>query len=219
MTDTFIGFSAGRTRFTPLPDAFFTEVLPSIGDLAELHVTLYMFWFINRQRGTPRYMTLPELEAEGELLTALSAGGGQDAADPLAALRHGVAAAVQRGTLLQVEIASEGGPLTYLFINTHQGREAVAAVKAGEIQLDTVGPVREPRIQRLRSNIFDLYEQNIGLLQPLLAEELRVAERDYPAEWIESAFRLAVERNVRHWRYIRAILERWTREGRDDGRS
>ncbi|MBC7239383.1 MAG: DnaD domain protein, partial [Chloroflexi bacterium] len=66
-----------------------------------------------------------------------------------------------------------------------------------------------------RPNIFELYEQNIGLLQPLLAQELEEAARDYPPEWIEDAFRIAVERNVRHWRYIRAILERWATEGRD----
>jgi len=68
-----------------------------------------------------------------------------------------------------------------------------------------------------RPNIFALYEQNIGLLQPLIAEELREAEKTYPAAWIEEAFKIAVERNARNWRYIKAILERWTREGKDDG--
>ena len=68
-----------------------------------------------------------------------------------------------------------------------------------------------------RPTIFELYEQNIGLLQPVLAEELAAAERDYPEEWIADAFRLAAEQNARSWRYIRAILERWAHEGKDDG--
>jgi DnaD/phage-associated family protein len=70
-----------------------------------------------------------------------------------------------------------------------------------------------------RPNIFVLYEQNIGLLQALVADELRQAEQDYPAEWIEEAFRLAAEANVRRWSYVRAILERWATEGKSDGTS
>jgi DNA replication protein DnaD len=34
--------------------------------------------------------------------------------------------------------------------------------------------------------------------------------------WIEEAFKIAVEKNVRNWRYIRAILERWQTEGKSD---
>ena len=82
--------------------------------------------------------------------------------------------------------------------------------------LDTVGHIREPHVESERPNIFELYEQNIGLLQPLLAEELEEAEATYPPGWILEAFKIAVEHNVRHWRYIRSILERWDREGRDD---
>lgn len=55
-------------------------------------------------------------------------------------------------------------------------------VRHGELILERSGPVREPHVQRARPRILDLYEQNIGLLQPLLAEELLEAEDTYPAE-------------------------------------
>ncbi|HRO90206.1 MAG TPA: DnaD domain protein, partial [Promineifilum sp.] len=67
-----------------------------------------------------------------------------------------------------------------------------------------------------RPNIFVLYEQNIGALTPLIADELREAERTYPPQWIEEAIKLAVTNNARRWRYIMAILERWRQEGRQD---
>ncbi len=70
------------------------------------------------------------------------------------------------------------------------------------------------QVQIERPNIFVLYEQNIGLLSPLLADELRDAADQYPAEWIEAAFREAVQHNKRKWSYIRAILRRWEAEGR-----
>jgi DnaD/phage-associated family protein len=65
-------------------------------------------------------------------------------------------------------------------------------------------------------NIFQLYEQHIGPLTPMIADTLREAERIYPADWIEEAIRLAVENNVRRWRYVDAILRRGQEEGRDD---
>ena len=67
-----------------------------------------------------------------------------------------------------------------------------------------------------RPDIFVLYEQNIGLLTPPIADELRQAEQTYPAGWIEEAFREAVALNKRSWRYIHAILERWRTQGRGE---
>jgi DNA replication protein len=66
-------------------------------------------------------------------------------------------------------------------------------------------------------NIFILYEQNIGMITPMIAEELQEAEKLYPPGWIEEAFREAVTLNKRSWRYIARILERWASEGKDSG--
>jgi DNA replication protein len=92
----------------------------------------------------------------------------------------------------------------------------VDRVRRGELELATHAILEEPRADVERPNIFVLYEQNIGLLQPMIAEELQEAEQSYPAGWIEEAFRIAAEQNVRKWRYIREILERWATEGKDD---
>ena len=56
------------------------------------------------------------------------------------------------------------------------------------------------------------------MLSPIIADELRKAEQLYPATWIEKAFKEAVSRNRRNWRYIRRILERWELDGTSDGR-
>jgi len=50
-----------------------------------------------------------------------------------------------------------------------------------------------------------------------MAEELKDAQRTYPAEWIEEAFREAVKARKLSWRYISRILERWIAEGKDSG--
>jgi DnaD/phage-associated family protein len=66
-------------------------------------------------------------------------------------------------------------------------------------------------------NIFALYEQNIGMITPMIAEELKEAEKIYPPQWIEEAFKEAATLNKRSWKYIARILERWASEGKDSG--
>ncbi|MFH1485126.1 MAG: DnaD domain protein, partial [Chloroflexota bacterium] len=91
---------------------------------------------------------------------------------------------------------------------------AIARIESGEIILGRIvsGPAVPAR--EARPNIFELYERNIGLLTPIITDELREAERLYPRAWIEEAFREAVELNKRNWRYIARILERWATEGK-----
>jgi DNA replication protein len=66
-------------------------------------------------------------------------------------------------------------------------------------------------------NIFAIYEENIGMITPMIAEELKEAEKLYPSQWIEEAFKEAVTLNKRSWKYIARILERWASEGKDSG--
>jgi DNA replication protein len=209
---SFAGFPKGKVRLTPVPDLFFAELLPAIDDLAEIKLTLFMFWYLHRQTGYPRYMTLDELLAEGPLLAALQGLG----AEPAATLRGAVERAAARGTLLRLVVGDNQGEVVYLFGNTPQGRQAVEEARRGELLLERAGHVREPHAEDLRPSIFRLYEDNIGLLTPLMAEELTLAADQYPEQWLEDALRIAVESNVRNWRYVRGILERWEREGRDE---
>jgi len=135
-------------------------------------------------------------------------------------LDEGLERAVARGTLLRVSVKDpEGGDSqeSWYFLNDPPSRQAVEKIERGELRLGGMPSRPGERVEVERPNIFALYEQNIGLLQPLIAEELREAEKTYPPDWIEEAFKIAVERNARNWRYIQAILERWAREGKDDG--
>jgi DnaD/phage-associated family protein len=91
----------------------------------------------------------------------------------------------------------------------------VAAIQRGEWRV--TDSLKQPiELYPEHPNIFQLYEANIGPLTPLIADALRDAEKTYQADWIEDAFRIAVERNKRNWHYIEAILNRWQEGGRDD---
>ena len=208
----FSGFPRGRTGHTSLPDLFFSELLPLIDNLAELKVTLHIFWLLYHKKGAPRYVTLQELQRDGTLLHSLQGLG----KSPVDALQDGLQRSLARGTLLHLRGTSDAQ--YFYFVNSAQGRQALAQAEAGELSLAEGAVQIEPAAPTERPNIFVLYEQNVGLLQPIIAEELQEAERAYPQEWIEEAFRIAVENNVRNWKYIRRILERWAAEGKDDGK-
>ena len=207
----FSGFPAGKVHFTPLPNLFFSKLLPAIDDLAELKVTLHIFWLLHQKKGYPRYVSRRELEADGVLLGGLR-GTGQEPEDRLG---QALERAVARGTLLHVTARRGNEQDDWYFMNTDLGRRTVDKIRRGELELEAVVTPSEVRLEVERPNIFVLYEQNIGLLTPLIAEELRDAEKSYPADWIEEAFRIAVEHNARRWRYVRSVLERWATEGKD----
>jgi DNA replication protein len=202
---TFAGVPAGRVDVTPLPNVIFAQVLPEIDDLAEAQVTLHVFYVLYHKKGSPRFVTLDELKADATLRRAL-AQGGQPIEEILA---RGLKKAEARGTLLRVV---SGGEDWYLF-NTAESRTAIERLERGEWHPGTTVRRAEPVAEEV-PNIFKLYEQNIGALTPLIAEELKEAEKEYPPQVIKDAFRIATENNVRKWSYVRAILEDWTREGR-----
>jgi DNA replication protein len=209
----FAGFPAGEQRAVPVPDLFFSELLPQIDSVPELKVTLHVLWLLSRKKGPARYTSKEELLHDGVLLRGLRTDGGS----PEALLEQGLEKAVARGTLLHLATYTEDGDeQDWYFVNSEQGRKAADRVRRGELELAPQAILDEPQVEVERPNIFVLYEQNIGMLQPMIAEELQEAEQRYPGEWIEEAFKIAAEANVRKWRYIRAILERWATEGKDD---
>jgi DnaD/phage-associated family protein len=215
---TFSGFPAGKLQVTPLPNLFFSELCPAIDDLGELKVTLHILWLLAHsaksagsgdKKGPARYISANELRGDRTLMQSLAAGG----AKPDEALGCALASAVERGTLLHLSVADESGAGDDLyFLNSEAGRRAFE--KFDQVQLRRGGSTPEPAAVGERPNIFALYEQNIGLLTPMISEELKEAEQQYPAEWIQDAFKIAVENNKRSWSYTRKILERWKAEGR-----
>ncbi len=207
----FSGFPEGKQRLTPVPNLFFSELLPAIDDLAELKVTLYAFWSLNQQDGPIRYLRLTDFLNDTIFLKGL----GPTTNLSSQALMDGIERAVARGTFLHIKIDSADGHMDLYFLNTEKGRAALDGITSGEWRPweDDFEPIS---LLMERPNIFVLYEQNIGALTPLIADELRDAEQNYPRDWIEDAIKYAVENNVRRWRYVIAILERWRQEGRQE---
>jgi DnaD/phage-associated family protein len=202
---SFEGFPEGKLHLTPIPEPFFSQLLPRISDLAELKLAIYIFWRLDQMEGAFRYLRRNDFVQDENFMV----GMGEDAEK---ALDEALTEAVRDGILLQVRIPLENRYESLYFLNSAKGRAAVQAIEDG-----TWRPMESEAIPdnlpQATPNIFRLYEENIGPLTPMIAEALGDAENTYPHQWIEEAIRIAVEKNKRNWRYAEAILKRWQREG------
>jgi DNA replication protein len=206
----FKGFTSGKVHLTPIPGQFFSDLLPGMDHLGELKLTLYFFWRLERMAGDFRYLRRIDFTQDVLFMQGLNS----DLVTAEIELNEALQRAAQRGFLLTAQVPGGEGTETLYFLNSPRGRAAVRAIQADQWR----PPGEEAPAAALTPeppNIFRLYEEHIGPLTPMIAEALGEAEDTYPARWIEEAFRIAVERNARNWRYIETILKRWQEEGRD----
>jgi DnaD/phage-associated family protein len=189
----FTGFTSKET-FTQIPDSLLL-MMNEIDDIAELKVTLYAIWRIEHIEGYFRALCQTDFTEKD-----LGLGGEQ--------IQNGLEKALARGTMLKSTHDAD----TFYFLNSPRGRLAAEAFAKGNWRESA----RMMSAPLMKSNVFKLYEENIGALTPLVSDMLREAEKEYSGEWIQEAFEIAAGRNVRNWKYVEAILKRWKENGKDE---
>jgi DnaD/phage-associated family protein len=200
----FKGFEESKKRFTGIPDQFFSEILPNIQDSNELKLILYLLWSAYTAGDYGIRFTLDEILADKKFSRGLSS--------PLEhldlTLDQSLKLAVKHNILVEVK-----KKVSHYFINTPRGRAAALAFDQQSTE-DEPSPMKAT-LDVIKPNIFQLYEENIGPLTPLIADMLKEAQDTFPADWIDEAIQIAVKNNVRRWKYVESILNRWQEEGRN----
>ena len=147
-----------------------------------------------------------DLLADADVLAGVRSDGSSRSAPDRA--REALGAAVARNTL--IALATDDDKRWYVLATEENRRKAHSeAFIIPDLPEPTPLPIERP-------GIYALYEQNIGLLSPLIADRLADALLRYPEIWIAEAIGEAVAYNRRSWRYIERILENWATEGRSD---
>lgn len=203
-----------NARRIPIPAAALSHWLADIDDIVELKVTLRALALLAdepRRRSVPPSIALEDLLDDPVLADAQLSGIGNHAL-------AGLAAAIGRGSL--IAIRDEGA--MRVLLNDQDCRRYLATAGVTKLTADDLtgleGPdtldplLQPPTTGEPRANIFALYEQHIGPYGHSVAEQLRAAEEEYPADWIADAIAVAAERNARSWRYIDAVLRGWKQE-------
>jgi len=204
----FGGFTSGVVRMVNVPEAFVTELLPILQNPQEIKLFIYALWAVQQMEGEVRVLSLKNLKTDSQLATLLNVSQEELPTTLLPILEQ----AVEHKALL--EIIPQGEMDRYYLVNTTRGQAAVSAFIQGK-WAPRADSLQTTPLHLAQPEVFKLYEENIGLLTPLLAEQLKLALDEYPAEWVAEAINEAVKNNVRRWAYIQRILENWRERGRN----
>lgn len=196
-------------KATAIPNAFFALVLPRLDTPDALLAFLWTARVVQSRRGDSRFATADEIWA-----TPGAAESFENIAGGRGGLESGLEACHAVGALIALRVSGRDARETLYLVNDPPSRRLAARARAGEVRLRPGTAVLSAGPAEQRPGIFRLYEEQIGTITPIVGEQLLAAEDEYPAEWIEEAFREAAELNARSWRYIERILQRWSEEGR-----
>ena len=208
-------------QFTPVPNPLLAGLLEQITDIGELKLTLRVLWALHRKKSSLPFVTAQELYSDRSVSAMLGATG-----DELErVVDTSLKLAVQRGTLLEIRSGerdtSGDSSQTRFLLNTEPIRSALLrkGVELPEPSVPEAGPGAETQQAEQRADlhqgVFRVYEENIGVMSPLIAESITAALQEHPESDVVDAIRVAVEANARSWKYVTAVLKRWAVEGRD----
>jgi DNA replication protein len=185
-----------------------------IDNLSEFQLVLRILFMVQHQSGFPRFVTRKQIEQD-PLLTRLF---GRKVTDTSGEINSVLDRSVRNGHLTKILVESTHGEQELVLLSVVENHEFIRRSDQREVNLSGLGRVRIiaetlPVVQ----DVFSMYEENIGIITPIVADELKDAETNYPYEFIADAIKEAAERNKRSWRYVAAILRSWAQEGRQSG--
>ena len=186
---------------TRVPNAVLGRVLAGIEDLDVVKLVLRAVWLLERGSGYPRSILGEQLKADRVLSVVF-----ENESDFEAALDQ----AVVRGVLARVSI----GGIDRLMLNTESARRVSSDVTGSVTDEDEEGNGWDiPASRSAGANAFRAYEENIGVLSPMIRESILSSLEDFTDEEITQAIRIAVENESRSWSFVAGVLRRWAREG------
>ena len=198
-----------------IPREFLTERLALIDDPTEIHVTLAVFRLAADSGSTP-----PAVSEESVLRDSVLARTFHEdrkSSRLSQRIRRGLQYATARDSILQVVLTVDGHDERWYVPSSQEHRSQLQAVLLERGAWPMAGT--DAVVVETAPSVFSLYEKNIGMLTPLLTDQIETAMELYPLDWIEDAIREAVTYNKRNWRYVQRVLENWTVNGRGDAAS
>ncbi len=186
---------------TRIPNAVLGRVLSTIDDAVEIKLILRALWLLEHQRGYPRYITRDDLRRDRVLSVVIP-----DQSDFDLILKS----AIERGIFLEATINNN----ICLMFNTESARRASIEVSStsSDLNKDNNG-WESPAASTGFADAFRAYEENIGILSPMIRQSILAELENFTDEHITHAIRIAVENESRSWSFVAGVLRRWARDG------
>ena len=188
---------------TRVPNTVLGRVLSSINDADEIKLILRAVWLLEHQRGYPRYITIDDLRRDRVLSVTLP-----DQSDFDRILKS----AIKHGVFVEVSINNNAR----LMFNTASAQRASVDNSATPEVSNNDSDVNgwdTPAASTRHADAFQAYEENIGILSPMIRQNILSALEDFTDEDITHAIRIAIENESRSWAFVAGVLRRWTRDG------
>ena len=194
---------------TRVPNAVLGRVLSSVDDVDVIKLVLRAVWLLERQRGYPRYIAVEDLQRDRVLSNVFV---------NTVALERALDTAIEYGVIAKVVINGNA----CLMLNTESAQRAATDGAIASAVLVTTNDDDDwdaPAASSMPTDAFRAYEDNIGLLSPMIRESILAALEDFTDDDITRAIRIAVENESRSWSFVAGVLRRWSREGIPDERT
>ncbi len=196
---------------TRVPNAVLGRFLTNVAEPDVVKLILRAVWLLERQRGYPKYITREDLRNDRVLSQVLTGG---------TRFERALQDALSLNVLIEVVIDRR----TCLMLNTTSAARAAVSTIASQDGLDHDDNGWDtPATSGLPPDAFRAYEENIGILTPMIRENILTALEDFTDDDITHAVRIAVENESRSWSFVAGVLRRWSKEGipndRRDGKS
>ena len=202
-------FKTGQ-KMIPVPAQLFTEILPRLHNESQLRATLYTWYAIMSKGSGQRYVYLSQLLTDPVLLSWFTHLGGKNG------IQRGLDQSCREGIFLQLQIGEDD---KILAPNDESGARLITDMKSESVAHHNQSRDSSPETNYERtvvSNVVEKYENEIGMLTPVIADMIAIAEQMYPTTWILEALDIAAQSNARSWKYVAAILARWKNEGKNN---
>ena len=187
----------GATR---VPNAILGRVLAEVEDLRTLKLILRAIWLLERQRGFPRYISTEDLRRDRVVSRLI-----HDESE----LAECLNSAKSQGVLIEVSVNGN----ECLMLNTESAERASFDVISPAGTPENESGWDSPTTSTSPPDAFRAYEENIGVLSPMIRENILSALEDFTDEDITYAVRIAVENESRSWSFVAGVLRRWLRDG------
>ena len=202
-------FKTGQ-KMIPVPAQLFTEILPRLHNESQLRATLYTWYAIMSKGSGQRYVYLSQLLTDPVLLSWFTHLGGKNG------IQRGLDQSCREGIFLQLQIGEDD---KILAPNDESGARLITDMKSESVAHHNQSRDSSPETNyetTVVSNVVEKYENEIGMLTPVIADMIAIAEQMYPTTWILEALDIAAQSNARSWKYVTAILARWKNEGKNN---
>ncbi|MAR33938.1 MAG: hypothetical protein CL714_00175 [Chloroflexi bacterium] len=196
-------------KYVPTPAPLFSTYLDKYESLEELKVLLKIIHSLYLKKDFPAFLHYDELISDPAILRIYKNENINEK------LIESLSQLEKKGIILLIN-ENENNPR--IFLNTEQVRNYI--IKEGiekDFSHNKVDSSLTDFTSENQNPVITTYENNIGYITPIIYENIHNALKEYDEKDILDAIKIATENNVRNWKYIETILQRWTSEGKERG--